>query len=169
MSKSFSLSATVAAASIAFAQSAFAEDIIDEPRVAETVSAYITERCPSTQAEAQNPENIKSCIAAGLDMSNSLATEMTDYIEEVSILTSPFWAGTAKGDLMAYCLSPMESVGRSTFSDLGNYLDAAFNAVKSCEESMARAGEAVDINYQPTARNTVSCHMNRLKGLDCTN
>lgn len=157
---------TIAAASFAFTQAVYAETI-DKPSVATQVADYIAANCPTTEAEATNPEKAKTCIAAGADMSNSIAVEMVNYIDEVSIINSPFWAGAAKGELMSSCLSPMQSLATNTYSNLGNYLDAAFNAVKSCEESMVRAGEAVEIDFQPTARNTVSCHMNRLKGFAC--
>lgn len=166
MSNASYIATTVAAASMAFAQSAYSAERIDNPRVAANVADYITNNCPVTEAEA-NPEATRLCIAAGADMSFSIATEMGTYIAEVSAATSPFWAGTAKGDLMANCFGPMNALSEGDFSNLTNYLDAAFNAVKSCEGSMVRAGDAVDIDYQPTARNTVSCHMNRLRGYDC--
>jgi hypothetical protein len=167
MSRASFVTSTAAAVSIAFTQSAFSAELIDNPQVAQTVANYITAHCPVSQAESRNPEVAKACIAAGADMSNSLAREMGKYIDEVSIINSPFAAGMAKGDLMSFCFAPMQTLGEREYSNLGNYLDAAFNAVKSCEESMVRAGEAVDIDYQATARNTVSCHMNRLKGLSC--
>lgn len=167
MNKASYLATTVAAFSLNFAQAAYAQEKIDNPKVAATVADYITDNCPTTQTESENPDKVRDCIAAGADMSNSLATEMGIYIAEVSSQTSSFWAGAAKGDLMAFCLGPMKSLGDTEYSNLGNYLDAAFNAVKSCEESMVRAGDAVSIDYQPTARNTVSCHMNRLKGYAC--
>ena len=164
MSKSFT--STAAVVSLAFTQAVYAETI-DNPSVATKVANYITANCPVTEAEAKDAEKVRDCIAAGADMSNSIAVEMGNYIDEVSVLASPISAGTAKGDLMSFCLSPMKSLGDNNYSKLGNYLDAAFNAVKSCEESMVRAGEAVGIDFQPTARNTVSCHMNQLKGYTC--
>lgn len=158
---------TTAAFGMAFTQATAAAEIIDNPKTAQTVADYITANCPANSTEAKNPEKVKLCIAAGADMSLSIAKAWDTYLDEVVKNTSPFGAGLARGDLKSSCLWSMEELGGKDYSNLQNYRDAAFNAVKNCEESIVRGGEQVEIDYQPTARNTVSCHMNRLKGLKC--
>jgi len=167
MIKSSFLGPTVVAFSLAFTQVSSAEEKIDSPNIAARVANYITDNCPKTNEEAKDPEKVKLCIAAGADMSKSIALRWDQYLDEVVKNTNPFGAGLARGDLKTSCLWPMSNLGGKNYSNLENYRDAAFNAVKECEESIARGGREVNINYQPTSRNTVSSRMNRLKGFAC--
>ncbi len=155
------------AATVSFMNAAEAQETLDNTAYAQAIANHIVEACHANESEAASPDNVINCITAGATTSMTIATDMRIFIQEVSRITSPFWAGTAQGDLMANCLTPMDLLGGQQYSNLTNYLYAAFNAVRSCEDSMRRAGDAVGIDFQPTARNTVYCHMNRLKGLDC--
>ncbi len=100
-------------------------------------------------------------------MSVTIATDMSKYMTDNTNQLSPFWAGSAQGDILANCAVPMDRLSSLGNLPIDDYLEKAFTAVKGCEESMVRAGDAVSIDFQPTARNTVSCHMNRFKGLAC--
>lgn len=161
MKKSFFY--VTAPAALAFAATAtFAQaerKVVDDDIVASRVDSYI-DRC--------NGEGTRhGCIAAVADMSLSLAKTMTQYVDRTYGKTRPMDAGAVRGELMASCAAPMDNLGEKLYEDVADYLAATFHAVSSCERSMQRAERQIGIVYQPTARNIVTCRMDRLRGYDC--
>ena len=150
-------------ASLAFAATAvFAQverKIVDDDFVASRVDNYI-DRC-------NGEGTVRGCIAAVADMSLSLAKTMTQYVDRTYGKSRPMDAGAVRGELMASCAAPMDNLGEKLYEDTADYLAATFHAVSSCERSIQRAERQVGITYQPTARNIVTCRMDRLRGYDC--
>ena len=138
---------------------------LDDPQYAQNVAGYLTQNCPVTVNEANNTDNATKCIDATLRASYSIAVELSDYLKDNVASTSPFQAGLAQGDLLAHCETPAKAAAGKIYGNLKAYLDAASSAAGECLESIRRAGDAVGIDYQPTARNTVANHINCLKRL----
>ena len=162
--KQASLLASAAFAAFTTATSAQEITTIDNPNYAKAVADYITQNCPTT--EAKDPQKVAVCIGAGATMSVTIATDMSKYIADNANQLGPFWT-LAADNIFVSCLAPMDRLSALGTLAIDDYRERAFEAVKGCEKSMVRAGDSVSIDFEPTARNTVSCHLNRLKGHAC--
>lgn len=152
-------------------RNASADEIVDNQKTAELVRNHILNNCPQTLEKANIPEKEK-CTFAGLQMSYNIASKWDKYLSEIAMHTSSPEVGLARGDIKSSCLWPVQFVYGLGFSEsehrsFQNFLNATFSAVNACESSIARGGKEVGINYEPTARNIISCHMNRIKGYNC--
>lgn len=140
---------------------------VDNPDFAKRIGDYITSNCPRTDEEAtKSPEKAMACIDAALSGSKTVLVNMSKHIENVTAITNPLNSGIANGHLMRFCEWPLKEIAGKKYP-LNEYMKMAFEKVKGCEEAFVTAGKAVGIDYQPTARNTVSCHMNQIRGFKC--
>lgn len=148
------------------AQAAPAADLIEEPGYADKVAGYIVKKCPR-QLSTASKEELMQCTKAGTDSLYTIATKMLKYIDGLAYVKPAFSAGNATGDILQNCVRPLEEIGGQHYSSVAEFYNAAFDATNDCARSLKRAGNELSVNYEPTARNVVLCHMNRLGGRPC--
>lgn len=159
---------TTTGSAIAFAlSSGFADgaEIIDTPKYTRLIEESITNNCPQTINEAEDRDFVETCLTQSVTSYFTIATDMGKRIDKLDISAED--AQTAKGMLQNLCFTPVDKFGGRTYKNLSEYLDASYGVIQSCEQSMESAGAITDIDYQPSAREFLLCHIKMLKGYGC--
>ncbi len=146
---------------------ALAQDTIEKNGYAEGVAKYLTKSCPTTAKEAKNEDKVVQCFNATLNATYSIAADLSDFITEAKKPTQPFAAGASNGELLVGCEVPAKRINTTKFSNLLAHQTAIVDFARTCIPSIRRAASNVDLNWEPTAVNTIANHVNCMSGKQC--